>query len=93
MITSHGKSRIKQRIGLTKNQAEHVEHAKEHGAYPENFRGGSAFKKFLNRKIEAHPNREFRVYGHYIYVFGFDGALITTYPVPKRFYDFLRKVF
>lgn len=94
MLTKHGTNRIKRRIGISPEYArEHAVHALENGTRPELFRRGSAFKKYLNKKIEKHKRDNIRIYGHYIYVFGEDDHLITVYPVPSRFFNFLNKRF
>lgn len=94
MLTSHGVKRVEERIGISrKYYAEHIEHVLKTGRESVDFTPGSAFKKFLNRKLVAHPDKRLLIYGHYIYVFGNDNVLVTVLTVPPRFREFLRRLF
>lgn len=85
----HSKKRFQERILIDKKYSdEHFKHALENGIWRDQFSKGSAFRKYLNKKQSAHSDKELLVYGHYIYAVR-DNKIITVYPAPVRFHNFL----
>lgn len=84
-VTRHGKTRIKERLGLPKGVSE--KNAEK--AFNEGLRHGECkgdLKRYVDKQfLVTGKGRDYRVYNHYIYVFSWkDHRLITVMDLPTR---------
>lgn len=83
--TRHGKARVKDRLGLSKNQADKVgERAWNHGLKHGECKGNlSKYIDSLYFKYGGNGN-VYRVYAHHVYVFTPNGKLVTVMGLPNN---------
>lgn len=90
-LTRHGDKRLRKRNGLKRKAvAKQVEAAKTKGL--PRLKAKGQLRTFLNGKFRVHTRTDFTVYQDNIFVFALDdGALVTTYHLPKSLVSSARK--
>ncbi len=83
IVTHHGKRRLKERVGTSKNSAQPMaERVRLHGIGHEDCTGELATWLYRKRlRCGAYA----KIYGDKVYIYGRENALITVYSLPKEF--------
>lgn len=57
----------------------------------EKYMGSTKLVQYFKHKIRKYTNCKYSIYLNYFFVFGRDGYLITTYPIPEKFHGEVAK--
>lgn len=83
--TDHGESRIRERLGVPKRAAARAARLALERGIPHTALDG-AFRKYLNGLISENKSADkCYVYGNFVYLFGNNNYMITTWELPRIF--------